>query len=52
MARYKDLDFEVFSPVRNELGEGPIYDEKRAELIWFDIGGQVMFIGNTNQGTI
>ena len=52
MARYKDLDFEIFSPVRNELGEGPIYDGKRAELIWFDIVGQVMFIGNTNQGTI
>ena len=52
MTRYKDLDFEVFSPVRNELGEGPIYDGTTAELIWFDIVGQVMFIGNTNQGTL
>ena len=52
MARYKDLDFEIFSPVRNELGEGPIYDGKTAELIWFDIVGQVMFIGDTNQGTL
>jgi sugar lactone lactonase YvrE len=46
------MGFEIFSPVRNELGEGPIYDGKTAELIWFDIVGQVMFIGNTNQGTI
>ena len=52
MTRYKDLDFEVFSPVRNELGEGPIYDGTTAELIWFDIVSQVMFVGNTNQGTI
>tara|TARA_B100001123_G_C14973649_1_gene892711 strand:- start:299 stop:430 length:132 start_codon:yes stop_codon:yes gene_type:complete len=42
------MNFEICFPVRNELGEGPIYDEKTAELIWFDILGQVMFIGNTD----
>ena len=46
------MNFEICFPVRNELGEGPIYDGKTAELIWFDIVGQVMFIGNTNQGTL
>ncbi|MBT07149.1 MAG: hypothetical protein CMM32_09610, partial [Rhodospirillaceae bacterium] len=46
------MNFEICFPVRNELGEGPIYDGKTAELIWFDIVGQVMFIGNTNQGAL
>ena len=46
------MNFETCFPVRNELGEGPIYDIETAELIWFDIVGQTMFVGNTNEGTI
>ena len=46
------MNFDTCFPVRNELGEGPIYDGKTAELIWFDIVGQTMFVGNTNEETI
>jgi sugar lactone lactonase YvrE len=38
--------WEVAFDVRCELGEGPIYDARENELIWFDIIGQKLFIAS------
>ena len=46
------MKWEIAFDVRNELGEGPVYDELRHELIWFDILGQKLFIASlTGQKT-
>lgn len=40
------MKWEIAFDVRNELGEGPVYDDLRDELIWFDILGQKLFIAS------
>lgn len=40
------MKWEIAFDVRNELGEGPVYDDLRDELIWFDILGHTLFIGS------
>lgn len=44
--------FDILSEIRCELGEGPVWDEKRAELIWFDINRHVMFISSAEHQTL
>ena len=46
------MEYTVAFPVKNELGEGPVWDERTNCLIWFDIIGQTMFIGETQTGFI
>ena len=44
------MTYEVAFPVKNELGEGPVWDEKTGCLIWCDILGQTLFIGDAQNG--
>ncbi len=44
------MPVEIAFDVRNELGEGPVFDQRTAELIWFDILGQEMFFGRPETG--
>ena len=44
------MTYEVAFPVKNELGEGPVFDDKTSCLIWCDILGQTLFIGETKTG--
>ena len=44
------MTYEVAFPVKNELGEGPVWDEKTGCLIWCDILGQTLFIGDAQSG--
>jgi sugar lactone lactonase YvrE len=37
------LMLELFVDCRAELGEGPLWDHRRSELVWFDIGANRMF---------
>lgn len=46
------MAYEVAFPVKNELGEGPVWDEKTGCLIWCDILGQTLFIGDAQSGLI
>ena len=46
------MTYEVAFPVKNELGEGPVWDEKTGCLIWCDILGQTLFIGDAQSGLI
>lgn len=46
------MTYEVAFPVKNELGEGPVWDQKTNCLIWCDIIGQTLFIGDGQTGLI
>lgn len=41
--------FTTLFDIRNELGEGIIWDEEKQELIWFDINRHVMCIGQPDR---
>lgn len=43
---------EIAFPVKNILGEGPVWDEKTGCLIWCDIIGQSVLIGDQTSGAI
>lgn len=40
------MEWDVAFEVRNELGEGPVWDERTGCLIWCDIIGQTLFVGD------
>ena len=46
------MTYEVAFPVQNELGEGPVWDDRAGCLIWCDILGQTLFIGDVQSGLI
>ena len=46
------MTYEVAFPVQNELGEGPVWDDRAGCLIWCDILGQTLFIGDAESGLI
>ena len=46
------MTYEVAFPVQNELGEGPVWDDRAGCLIWCDILGQTLFIGDGESGLI
>ena len=42
----KKREYNTIFTIRNELGEGIIWDDETAQLIWFDINNHQLFIGS------
>ena len=46
------MTWDVAFPVKNELGEGPVFDTVTGSLFWCDIIGQTVFAGDTQTGLL
>jgi len=46
------MAWDVAFSVKNELGEGPVFDTVTGSLFWCDIIGQTVFAGDTQTGLI
>ena len=46
------MAWEVAFPVKNELGEGPVFDTVTGCLFWCDIIGRTVLAGDTQTGLI
>ena len=46
------MAWEVAFPVKNELGEGPVFDTVTGCLFWCDIIGHTVLAGDTQTGLI
>ena len=44
------MAWEVAFPVKNELGEGPVFDTVTGCLFWCDIIGRTVLAGDTQTG--
>ena len=47
-----NTNFDIAFFVKNELGEGPIWDTNKNQLIWFDIIRRTLFFGNPITKTV
>ena len=47
-----NTNFDIAFFVKNELGEGPIWDSNKNQLIWFDIIRRTLFFGNPITKTV
>ena len=46
------MAWEIAFPVKNELGEGPVFDTVTGCLFWCDIIGHTVLAGDTQTGLI